>query len=104
MRKWKPKLKDEDPVDTLDTEVTKISKKLAETRKAALEKLSGSRRRKAVPEPDVVPPGFSKFKNGKVLNLARKSKGPTGNDNAICSLSKQNVIVVRQDVVISRTI
>ena len=33
-------LKDEDPMDTLDTEVTKISKKLAETRKAAMAQLT----------------------------------------------------------------
>jgi hypothetical protein len=35
-----PPLKDEDPVDTLDIEVTKISKKLAETRKAAMAQLT----------------------------------------------------------------
>jgi hypothetical protein len=43
MRKlWK--LKDGDPVDTLDTEVTKISKKLAESRKAAMAKLTSRSR------------------------------------------------------------
>ena len=35
-----PPLKDEDPVDTLDIEVTKISKELAEIRKAAMAQLT----------------------------------------------------------------
>ena len=43
-------LKDEDPVDTSDMEVTKISKKLAETRKAAMAKLTSRRTKKAIPE------------------------------------------------------
>jgi hypothetical protein len=38
---------DEDPVDGLDTEVTKISKKLAEIRKAATAKLASGRSKKA---------------------------------------------------------
>ena len=35
-----PRFKDEDPVDALDTEVTKIIKKLAEARKVALAQLT----------------------------------------------------------------
>ena len=60
MRKlWK--LKDGDPIDTFDIETTKISKKLAQTRKAATEKLTRARSKKAVPDKQA-PPGFNKFK------------------------------------------
>ena len=37
---WVARVKDEDPVDALDTEVTKIIKKLAEARKVALAQLT----------------------------------------------------------------
>jgi hypothetical protein len=41
-----PPLKDEDPVDALDTEVTKIIKKLAEARRAALAQFDALRCKK----------------------------------------------------------
>jgi hypothetical protein len=55
------KLKDGDPIDTLDTEVMKISKRLAETRKGAMAKLTSARRKPVQPDP--APPGFNKFKS-----------------------------------------
>jgi hypothetical protein len=57
-RPWK--LKDRDPIDTLDTEVMKISKRLAETRKGAMAKLTSARRKPVQPDPA---PGFNKFKS-----------------------------------------
>jgi hypothetical protein len=55
MTKRKPKLNDEDPVDTLDTEAT-------ESRKAAMAKLTRARTKNAVPEQqDQAPPGVKKI-------------------------------------------
>jgi hypothetical protein len=50
-----PRFKDEDPLDALDTEVTKICKKLAEARKVALAQLEtlGSQQG-SVAQPDQV--------------------------------------------------
>jgi hypothetical protein len=54
---WVARVKDEDPVDALDTEVTKIIKKLAEARKGALAQLTLGRSKKAVAQPDEVATG-----------------------------------------------
>jgi hypothetical protein len=67
-RLWK--LKDGDPIDTLGTEVTKISKKLGESRKAAMAKLTSARTEPVQPN-QAPPPGFNKFK----LKWKRSEKG-----------------------------
>jgi hypothetical protein len=47
MIKWGIKLKDEDLIEALDIEVTEITKKLAESRKAAMAKLTSGRSQKS---------------------------------------------------------
>jgi hypothetical protein len=47
MIKWRIKRKDEDLVEALDIEVTEITKKMAEGRKAAMAKLTSGRSQKA---------------------------------------------------------